>query len=78
MNQLVSEQKSNSTTNGSRQADQSGEILRGVIRTNSMTWQTKLPSGSTLRPNTEITSVQPTERKQITTHWQKVQAHNSL
>ena len=59
-------------TSGGSQAEQSGEILRGVIRTNSFTWQTKLPSGSTLRPQTEITSVQPSERKRITTHWQKV------
>lgn len=56
----------------SSQAEQSGEILRGVIRTNPLTWQTKLPSGSTLRPEIEITSVQPSERKQRTIHWPRV------
>jgi hypothetical protein len=57
--------------NGSNQAEQSGEILRGVVRTNSLTWQTKPPSESTLSPKIEITSVQPSERKQVM-YWQSI------
>jgi hypothetical protein len=75
---FISEQKNSQTTNGSNRAEQSGEVLRGVIRTNTFTSHTRPPAGSPLTPEIEMTSVQPTDRREIPRYWEKVYSYTSL
>lgn len=66
------EQKNSQTVNGINRAEQSGEVLRGVIRTNTFVSQTEPPAGSALNPGIEMTSVQPAYRRQLPRYWGKV------
>jgi hypothetical protein len=69
---LFSGQKSSQTVNSINQAEQSGEVLRSVIRTNTFTSQTEPPVGAALNPETGVTSVQPTDKREVPRHWEKV------
>jgi hypothetical protein len=69
---FIPEQKVGQTINGNKKAEQSGEILREVIRTNSLASQTKQPAGSTLSPVTVGTTLLTAEGRDMTRHWQKV------
>jgi hypothetical protein len=60
------------TVIGNDKAGQSGEILRGVIRTNSLASQTEPQAESSHSPVTKGTTVQTTERGEMTRYWQKV------
>ncbi|XP_023726242.1 uncharacterized protein LOC111874734 isoform X3 [Cryptotermes secundus] len=66
------EQRNNQTINGINRAEQSGEVLRGVIRANIFSSQTKPSAVSALIPEIEMTSVQPADKREIPRYWEKV------
>jgi hypothetical protein len=72
---FVSGQKTSQTMNSINRAEQSGEVLRGVFQTSAYTSQTKSPAGSAPNPEIEVTSVQPTDKREIPAHWEKVHSY---
>jgi hypothetical protein len=72
---FISEQRDSQTINGMNLAEQSGEVLRGVIRTHIFVTP---PTGSALSPEIEMTSVQPTYKRERPRYWGKVYSYTSF
>jgi hypothetical protein len=75
---FISEQRNSQTINGINRAEQSGEVLRGVIRTNIFASQTNPLAGSAQIPEIEMTSVQSTDEREIPRYWGKVYSCTSF